>query len=109
MLVLKDKKIGEAGDDIDELVNEDHGTRRADKQQLDKDNERRKGRAWDDDADGGRVRGCWASTTRRRRSEGIVIGGGGVYGTDEEEKRRRRKRRRSERSGCGRAGAERRW
>ena len=88
VLVLKDKKIGEAGDDIDELINEqlDEKGRR---QRLDKDNDRRKGRAWDDDMeDGPRLLSKYDGEEEK---EGIVLGGGGVYDRDEEDKRRRRK------------------
>ena len=88
ILVLKDKKIGEAGDDIDELVNGDM-EERGRKQRLDKDNERRKGRAWDDELEGGPR--LLAKYDEEEEKEGIVLGGGGVYGREEEEKRRRRK------------------
>ena len=88
VLVLKDKKIGDTGDDIDELVNTDL-EERGRKQRLDKDNQRRKGRAWDDDMEAGlRLLGKY---DEEEEKEGIVLGGGGVYGREEEERRRRRK------------------
>ena len=88
VLVLKDKQIGAAGDDMDELVNTDM-EERGRKQRGEKDNERRKGRAWDEDMeDGPRLLGKYDEEAEQ---EGIVLGVGGVYGRDEDEQRRRRK------------------
>ena len=88
VLVLRDKKIGEAGDDEDELINDDMDER-ARKQRADKDNERRKGRAWEDDLEGGPR--LLSKYDEEEEKEGIILGGGGVYGREEDEKRRRQK------------------